>query len=196
MGVWAKRKLFVIPAVAAVVFGAVAAGHATASAGPAAAAANQALLDPVPPLVCEGKAQLSAVVLTETGATTIGETAGMWNDLDFASVDVDGPAVAVDTDQLIVTFSGEASLNGQPNVLNLNVDAVQVRVLVDGAVLPPGAVDFTTDAGQADALQACAIVTGPGPHTVEVEWRLVDVGANNALTGTLDSWVLHVERND
>ncbi|MGN9909637.1 hypothetical protein ACTMTJ_19000 [Phytohabitans sp. LJ34] len=196
MGVWAKRKLFVIPAVAAVVFGAIATGHATAAAEPVATAVNQAQLDPVPPLVCEGKAQLSAVVLTETGVTTIGETGVMWNPLTFATVDVDGPAGAADTDQLVVTFTGEADLTGQPNLLAAAVDAMQVRVLVDGAVQPPGAVNFTTDAGQSDALEVCAIVTGPGPHTVEVEWRLVDVGANNMLTGTLDSWSLHVERND
>lgn len=196
MGVWAKRKLFVIPAVAAVVLGAIATGHATASAGPATTAVNQALLDPVEPVVCEGKAQLSAVVLTETGVTTIGETANLWNALTFASVDVSGPAAAVDTDQLIVTFTGEADLTGQPNVLAAAVDAMQVRVLVDGVVQAPGAVNFTTDAGQSDALEVCAIVAGPGPHTVSVEWRLVDVGANNMLNGTLDSWSLHVERND
>jgi hypothetical protein len=196
MRVSTRRKLFAIPALAALVLGAIATSQANAAAGPAAATVGQARLDPVAPLVCEGKAQLDAVVLTQTGSTTTGETAGAWVPLTFGSVDVDGPVAAADTDQLIVTFAGEAVLAGQPNVLNPVVDAMQVRILVNGQTVPPGGVVFNTDGGQSDAIEVCTIVTGPGPHTVSVEWRLFDFNNNNALTGTLNSWVLHVERND
>jgi hypothetical protein len=196
MDVSARRKLFAIPAVAALVLGAVATGHATAVAGPAGTTADRALTAPEDLHLCEGKAQLSAAVLTQAAATTTGETAGAWAALTDASVEVDGPAAAASTDQLIVTFTGEAVLNGQPNVLNPVVDSMQVRILVNGVPLPPGAVAFTTDAGQSDAVQACTLVTGPGPHVVTVDWRLFDFGNNSNLTGTLNSWELHVERND
>ncbi|MCW6006408.1 hypothetical protein K1W54_17765 [Micromonospora sp. CPCC 205371] len=195
MGMPGKRKLFLIPALAALALGAVAVGHASAAAGPARAAVGHALTAPEDLDLCEGKAQLEAAVLTKSAAETIGENAGFVQVTD-ASVEVDGPAAAADTDQLIVTFTGEAMLDGQPNVLNPVVDAMQVRILVDGQVLPPGAVAFTTDAGQSDALQACTLVNGPGTHTVTVEWRLFDFANNSALTGTLGSWELHVERND
>jgi hypothetical protein len=195
MGISGKRRLLVIPALATLVLGALAVGHANAAVGPARTVVNQAVMDPEDLHHCEGKAQLRASVLTKSAATTIGENAG-FVPLTDASVAITGPAAAASTDQLIVTFTGEAALDGQPNVINPVVDSMQVRILVNGAPLPPGAVAFTTDAGQSDALQACAIVTGPGPHLVTVEWRLFDFAANNALTGTLRSWELHVEQND
>jgi hypothetical protein len=189
-----KRRLLVISALAALVLGAVAVGHANAAVGPAEAAVSEDLH------LCEGKAQMEAAVLTKDAPETIGETGGVFVPLTDASIEVDGPAAAVATDQLIITFTGEAVLNGQPNVLNPVVDAMQVRILVNGVVQPPGAVVFTTDAGQSDALQVCTIVTGPGPaggpHIVTVEWRLFDFANNSALTGTLNSWELHVEHND
>lgn len=195
MGRSVKRTLLVTPALAALVIGAAAMNHASAAAGPAAAVTNQSVLDSEGLHLCEGKAQRRAVVLTKTVAETIGENAAFVPVTD-ASIAVTGPTAAADNDQLIVTFTGEASLNGQPNVLNPVVDAMQVRILVNGATLPPGAVAFTTDAGQSDALQACTIVTGPGPHVVTVQWRLFDFGSNSVLTGTLSSWELHVEQND
>lgn len=195
MGMSVKRRLLVVPAVAALAFGAVAAGHANAAAGPATATASQRLASPEDLHPCEGKAQLEAEVLTKSAPETIGEN-GVFVQVTDALVQVDGPAAAADTDQLIVTFTGEAMVDGQPNVLTPVVDAMQVRILVDGAILPPGAVVFNTDAGQSDALQACTTVSGPGTHDVTVEWRLFDFANNNALTGTLGSWELHVERND
>jgi hypothetical protein len=188
-----KRKLLVISALAALMVGAVAMGQANATVGPAGATVDQAFVVPEDLHLCEGKAQLQAIVLTKSAAETIGEN-GVFVPVTDASIEVAGPAAA-DTDQLIVTFTGEAVLNGQPNVLNPVVDSMQVRILVNGAPLPPGAVTFTTDAGQSDALQACTVVSGPGPHIVTVEWRLFDFANNSALTGTLNSWELHVERN-
>jgi hypothetical protein len=191
-----KRKLLAISALATLALGVVAAGHANAAVGPARATVDKARTMSEDLHLCKGGAQLQAVVLTNGAATTTGETGGAFIPLTDASVEVDGPAAAVDTDQLIVTFTGEAVLDGQPNVLNPVVDSMQVRILVDGAPLPPGAVVFNTDAGQSDALQACTLVSGPGPHVVTVQWRLIDFANNSALTGTLNSWGLHVERND
>ncbi|WP_326557552.1 hypothetical protein [Micromonospora sp. NBC_01796] len=196
MQISGKRRLLVVPALAALVLTAMVVGRADAAVGPVGAVADQALLEPGDVYRCEGKAQLRAAVLTKIAPTTIGETGGVFVPLTDASISVAGPAAAASTDQVIVTFTGEALLTGQPNVLAPVVDAVQVRILVNGAPLPPGAVVFTTDAGQSDALQACAIVTGPGPHVVTVQWRLFDFASNSALTGTLRTWELHVEQND
>ena len=179
MGTLGRRKLLVVSALATLALGAAAAGNANAAVGPARSTVDQALTNSEDLHLCEGKAQLQAVVLTNSAATTTGETGGAFVPLTGASVEVDGPTAAVDTDQLIVTLTGEAVLDGQPNVLNPVVDSMQVRILVNGAPLPPGAVAFTTDAGQSDALQACTIVSGPGPHVVTVEWRLFDF-ANNS----------------
>lgn len=194
MGTSVRRQLLAISALATLALGAVAVGQANAAAGPAKATVDRVLTDPVLSL-CEGKAQLDATVLTNSAATTIGEN-GIFVPLTGASVEVDGPPAAADTDQLIVIFTGEAVLNGQPNVLNPVVDSMQVRILVNGAPLPPGAVAFTSDAAQSDGFQACTIVNGPGPHVVTVEWRLFDFANNSNLTGTLNSWELHVEHND
>ncbi|MDY7089147.1 MAG: hypothetical protein SYR96_29080 [Actinomycetota bacterium] len=190
-----KAMLLLTAALTALLFGVVGIGQAGAAAGPAAAPADRLLADPGDVVRCEGKAQLQAIVLTKSSPETIGENAA-FVPVTGASINVPGPASAADTDQLIVTFTGEAALNGQPNVLNPVVDAMMVRVLVNGVALPPGAVAFTTDAGQSDALQACTVVTGPGPHVVTVEWRLFDFANNSMLNGTLSSWELHVERND
>ena len=195
MGISGKRNLLVIPALAALVFGAANMGHANAAVGLAGATVDQVFMAPEDLHLCEGKAQLHAIVLTKTAAETIGEN-GAFVPLTDASIVVAGPAAAADTDQLIVTFTGEAVLNGQPIVVNPVVDSIRVRILVNGVPLPPGAVAFTTDAGQSDALQGCAIVSGPGPHVVTVEWGLFDFANNSALTGTLNSWELHVEQND
>jgi hypothetical protein len=195
MGTVRKHKLLAIPALAALALATLAAGHANAVASPARTTVDRAIASSEDLELCEGKAQLQAVVLTKSAAETIGEN-GVFVQVTDASVEIDGPAAAADTDQLIVTFTGEAVLDGQPNVLNPVVDSMQVRILVNGAPLSPGAVAFTTDAGQSDALQACTIVTGSGPHLVTVEWRLFDFANNSALTGTLNSWELHVERND
>jgi hypothetical protein len=196
MGMSRNWKMLMIPALAALVLG-TNVGRVDAAAAPAGsgAGAGQSRMTPDDVHRCDGKAQLEALVLTKAAAETIGEN-GAFVPVTDASVTVAGPALAAATDQLIITFTGEASLNGQPNVLNPAVDTMQVRVLVNGAPLPPGAIDFTTDAGQSDAVQACAVVAGPGPHVVSVDWRLVDFANNSALTGTLDSWVLHVEHND
>lgn len=187
-------RILAIPVLAVLALGTVGIGRVDA-AGPAEATVGESVMTPEDVHLCEGKAQLNASVLTKSAAETIGEN-GAFVPLTDASVSVTGPAAAVATDQLIVTFTGEAELDGQPNVLNPTVDSMQVRILVNGVPLPPGAVVFTTDSGQSDALQACTVVSGPGPHIVTVEWRLFDFANNNALTGTLNSWELHVEQND
>jgi hypothetical protein len=177
-----RRTLLLVPVLMAVAFGAVTAVQ------PAAAAA----LDPQDVHHCNGGAQRRALVDTKDAPTTIGENA-MFVQVTDASIQFAGPANG--TDQVIVIFTAEAALQGQPNVFGAVVDSLQVRILLDGVVLPPGEVVFTTDAGESDAVQACKLV-GPGNHVVTVEWWLSDTGANNALTGTLSSFELHLEQNE
>jgi len=149
-------------------------------------------LDPQDVHHCNGGPQRRTFVDTKDAPTTIGENP-VFVQVTDASIPFAGPANG--TDQIIVIFTAEAALQGQPNLLGAVVDSLQVRILLDGVVLPPGEVVFTTDAGQSDAVQACKLV-GPGNHVVTVEWWLSDTGANNALTGTLNSYELHLEQND
>jgi len=100
----------------------------------------------------------------------------------------------------MVTFSAEARLLGQPLTYAVPADFVQVRVLLDGVqMMPANDLTFTTDTGQANATEACkrtAAAAVAVVHTVTVEWMIVDQGANNLLTGTIDDWTLHVEINN
>lgn len=185
------RALLLAPALLALVGGAVVAVQTSASAQ-ASVAQAAAALDPEDVKHCVGGPQRRAFVDTKDIPTSIGENA-IFVPLTDASITFAGPANG--TDQVILIFTGEADLFGQPNVLNAVVDSIQVQLLMDGAVLAPGPVVFTTDAGESNALQACVIV-GPGNHTATVEWWLSDIGANNALLGTMASWEFHLEQND
>jgi hypothetical protein len=185
------RALLLVPAVLALAAGAVVAVQSSASAQASVFQAALAL-DDQEVQHCVGGAQRRAFVDIKDVPEVIGENAGFVQ-LTDASITFNGPANG--TDQVILIFTGEADLFGQPNVLNAVVDSLQVQLLMDGVVLAPGAVMFTTDAGESNALQACVLV-GPGMHTATVEWWLSDIGANNALTGTMASWEFHLEQNE
>jgi hypothetical protein len=99
---------------------------------------------------------------------------------------------AMDTDQILVTYTAEGRLQGQTGSVVAPVDFLRVVITLDGALLPPSNdLAFTTDAGQGDSTQVCKRV-GPGNHVVRAWYELVDQGGNNALTGTLDDQLLHV----
>jgi hypothetical protein len=129
------------------------------------------------------------------------------NDLPIPLVENGGPAGVPgsfvtfatpgnDTDQILVTYSAEGRLQGQSGSIVAPVDFLRVVVTLDGALLPPANdLAFSTDAGQGDSTQVCKRV-GPGNHTVRVFYELVDQGAANVLTGTLDDQLLHVEIAD
>jgi hypothetical protein len=162
---------------------------AMAPAAPGAAADNG--VDDV--VACNGGAQERALTRMDDQPTTIAE--------DVVFVALPGAAVpfnvpAGDNDQIIVTFSAEAVLGGQTTPLTVPTDSIQLQILLDGAVMfPLNDLNFTTDAGHANAIEACRRV-GEGNHVVTVEWFLFDQGAASVLTGTLDDWTLHVEIND
>jgi hypothetical protein len=203
-----RRMLLVVPVLATLVLGGAAAGQAAigpadvnrAAGGPAALGGPRplALVDEeIPPEVglssCVGTNQEAALVRMNDTPTTIGET-GVFVPLPGAAVPV--PVPANDTDQILVTFSGSSQLTGQPLTYALPADLVQVQILLNGVPMPPlNDPTFTTDVGQANALEACRRVPA-GNYVVSVRWRIVDNAMMNALSATLEDWVLHVEVNN
>jgi len=147
--------------------------------------------------ICNGGAQESNLVRMNDLPSNLVEN-GAFVALAGAAIAFTTPAN--DTDQIMVTFSAEARLLGQPLTYAVPTDFVQVRVLLDGVpMMPANDLTFTTDTGQANSTEACKRVAAAAvavTHTVTVEWMIVDQGANNALTGTIDDWTLHVEINN
>ncbi|MDG4831497.1 hypothetical protein O7627_19550 [Solwaraspora sp. WMMD1047] len=145
---------------------------------------------------CQGGVQESNIVRTNDLPTNLAENAGFA--LLPGSV-ISFVTPANDPDQIKVSFFAEARLLGAP-VNAVPTDFLQIRIMLDGVEMdPPNDLAFTTDLGHANATQACKRIAGNDVavvHTVRVEWLLVDQGANNALTGTLDDWSLEVEISD
>ncbi len=192
----ARRTWWVVPI--ALLFGAALA----APAGAAAVAQRPAVVDdPQIPheqgaATCTGGAQEASLARMNDTPSTIGET-GVFVPLVLASVPVVVPNN--DTDQLVVRFTGEVVLAGQPVPVTVPADHVQLQIIViSGGVPTPLAplndATFTTGVGGAHALQACTRL-GPGNYTVAVRWRVQDVAANNVLTATMDDSLLSVEQN-
>jgi hypothetical protein len=185
------HKRLIIPVLAAFVLGLATLGQAQATATPSAARAPDNAINDV--VSCDGGRQEAAKVAMDNQPTTIGENAGFVL-LPDAEVSFNVPGG--DIDQAIVTFSAEATLDGQTTPLTVPTDAMQLRILLDGVPMSPlNDLNFTTDAGHANAIEACRRV-GAGNHAVTVEWFLFDQGAASVLFGTLDDWSLHVEIND
>lgn len=145
--------------------------------------------------VCTGGAQEQSIVRSSDVPFALAEVGGGLQPLPGATVVVNTPAG--DDDQLVIIFSAEARLEGQPVTYTVPVDFLRVQILVDG--MPVGANDlaFTTGAGESDATQACKRVSAPAAagaaHTVSVQWMLVDQGMASVLTGVLDDWTLNVQ---
>lgn len=114
------------------------------------------------------------------------------------SMRVRGPARGKDT--FILTFSGEAGLWGG---FDIDEDYLEVQVLVDGKPVGPdlrGDGDTVlTGVGNGysgmRALQSC-VRLGPGRHTVKLIVALRTGDPNAPVTGTLDDYLLRVERFD
>jgi len=194
-----RRPLLLVPTLAFVLLGAVAAGAGPGWAdGPDRSVQQRvtALDDEIPPEVgvtnCVGGAQEASLVRMNDTPTTIGET-GVFVALTDAHVPVTVPAN--DADQLLVRFTGDVTLTGQLPLV-LPADRVELQVLLDGVpMLPLNDLTFTTVIGEANGTQACRRV-GPGAHQVEVQWRIVDEFMFDALNATMDNWLLSVEVND
>jgi hypothetical protein len=187
-----RWQLLLVPAVAALVL-------ASTTAGPVQAADHdQALNAPGDGVTqCVGGIQEASVARMNDLPTTLDERPG-FERLPGSQITFITPAN--DGDQVMVTFSAEARLVGQPLTYTPPVDFLQVRIVLDGQPMPPlNDLAFTTDVGQSDATQACHRVLAQDQvvtHRVWVEWLLVDQGSDEVLTGTLDDWTLHVEIND
>lgn len=182
------RTKILVPAVATVL--------ALLAGGPSAAALLDDDLalsaDGAGPADCNGGVQEQSLARLNDTPVTLAE--GGWAPVPGSFVTFVTPAM--DSDHLLVTYSAEGRLQGQGVNVVAPADFVEVQVLLDGVPMPPvNDLSFTTDAGQADSTQVCKRV-GPGNHTVRVTYRLVDQAGNNALTGTLDDQLLHVEISD
>lgn len=177
------------------------AATATVPAGAAAGLRAAVLLDEqIPaeqgPTSCNGAAQEASLARMNDTPTTIGET-GVFVPLVNSGVPVVVPAN--DSDQLVVRFTGEVVLTGQPVPVTVPADLVQVQIVaISGGVatvLPPANdATFTTGVGGAHALQACKRL-GTGNYSIAVRWRVVDLAAASNLTATMDDWLLSVEQN-
>jgi hypothetical protein len=186
-----RRTFLIVPLLLA---GVLAAAAPAAIAAPAAPPAPTAPLDdPGDHVVaCDGGAQNRALVRLNDTPTPLVENA------TFAALPGATIPFAVpnnQTRQVIAIFTAESVLNGQPLTYVVPADALRIRILLDGAPMPPADnVIFTTDVGESNAAQACKRVPA-GNHVVTVEWWLEDINMNSVLTGTLNKWVLHLEIN-
>jgi hypothetical protein len=180
------RKFLIVPLLAL--------GALVAAATPAALAAPAAPVDdPAEHVVaCDGGAQRRALVrLNDTPSPLVENPT--FTQLPGAVVPFVIPPGQ--TAQVIAIFTAESVLDGQPLSYVVPADALRIRILLDGAPMPPADnVIFTTDVGESNAAQACKRVPD-GNHTVVVEWWLEDINMNSVLTGTLNKWVLHLEIN-
>jgi hypothetical protein len=186
-----SRTRWLAPAVAAMLL-------TGAFSAPALAADDDDQIPPeVGPTACLGGPQQLSLARMNDTPTTIGET-GTFVPLANSGIAVTVPAAA--NDQFVVRLSGEVTLAGQPVPVTVPADNVQLQIIITGGgvtqvMSPLNDPTFTTGVGESNALQACRRL-GPGNYTIGARWRIVDLGANNALTATMDDWLLSVEQND
>jgi hypothetical protein len=184
--------LLIIPAMLALAFGAATIGPGLATAQPAPLLVVDQSLDEHGngPGSCSGGVQEATLADFNDQPTTIGEMAA-FQALPTASVSFVTPNM--DSDLITVLFTGEARVTGQPVTYTPPVDFLELQIWLDGVPMSPlNDLAFATGAGEGDAAQTCKRV-GPGNHTVTVQWRVVDQDAMQALTATLDDWLLEVE---
>ncbi|MEV4411659.1 hypothetical protein [Catellatospora sp. NPDC049609] len=198
-----RRTVALLAALATALAVAGAASPVTAAGQSAAVPRAVALLDEdkatsaggTGPQVCNGGVQEQSLVVSDNTPLGLVETGGVFQPLPGAAVTVNTPAG--DTDQLVVIFSAEARVQGQPVSYLAPVDFLQVQILIDGVPVGANDLTFTTGAGESDATQACKRVSAPAAapaaHVVTVQWRLIDQAAASMLTGILDDWTLNVQ---
>jgi hypothetical protein len=193
------KAILLLPVIALMVGAATAPAAASRRADPAVEEVDQALDEPGQGVTgCTGGVQEAALVRMNDTPTNLVENAAFAN-LTGSAITFNTPAN--DSDQVLVIFSAEARLFGQPDLGYVApADFLQIQVLLDGVPMPPlNDLLFTSDAGQSNAAQACLrlpVLDVAANHTVRVQWLLVDQFNDSVLTGTLDDWVLHVEINN
>jgi hypothetical protein len=111
----------------------------------------------------------------QTSNVRLETPSGTWQNVTSMSVNTgSGP--------LVVRFDAQAYVNDFNSGANFDGShyaATLVRVLLDGAVVSPGAVRFTTNQGKRDILErygqaasfAWATKATSGAHTIKVEFR-------------------------
>lgn len=167
-------------------------GGAQAPAGGAHATARSAT-----PIVCDGGKQKRVLNRIVSSPFTFDEASGTPL-VPGAAVVVAGPARGLDT--LSIEFSAETQLGGSTTGDNL-YDWMGLEVLVDGVPIQPftasGDVLAITgsNAYNSNAAQFCTKIK-PGRHKVQVRTNLHDGNVDDALTGWLDDYTLHVEVSD
>ncbi len=180
-----RKKLWLIPAVAALVIGGLSAGQA--QAGPDGIGINDAM-------VCDGGVQERVFVRTDSTALPIAETG--WTQIP-GGMQVNFTVPNGDTDHILAQFSANANLDNPNFPAVLPTDTILLTILLDGAPMESLLLDhvFNTDTGQSNMVQACKRV-GPGNHVITVIYQVVDTPPFVALTGELDGMVLHVQVSD
>ncbi len=152
--------------------------------------------EPLTVTQCRGLAQKSVQVVTDDVPRARGE--GGFAAVPNATIAGGIVVPAGDSDLLVVTFSSSSQIFGA----GVNEDDnLQVRVLVNGVPMAPvGPNIFVEGGGQNNgAVQNSATWcqrVGPGNYTVQAQWAVIDVGANNAVSARVDDTALHVEVSD
>jgi len=141
----------------------------------------------------DGGAVVKVYTKTNDAPATIGEGTGFVPVPGMARTISWGGTAGQET--LIVTFSAEAQLRGPESG---DFDWIEIEVRLDGVPMEPH------DAGSPTALTGNENYglysgtfvkrVGPGTHTVQVFWKLVDNGANNDLSGWIDDTTLLIMR--
>jgi hypothetical protein len=185
-----NRKAFAVPVLAALLLGVLSAGQAQAGRPAKVAAEPDAGVQAV--LSCDGGAQKRVYVRTDN--TTLALAEGGWTSVPGMAV-VNFPVP--EADHILVTYSAEALINNPDFAYNVPGDQILIRILLNGVPMEPLLSDhiFTTDVGQSNAVQACALVE-EGNYTVRVQYWLQDFPAFVNLTGQLDGQVLTVQHSD
>jgi hypothetical protein len=192
-----RNRLLLVPALVAAAF-AVTLLAATPAHARVLAVVDEAVDEPGDGVrSCNGTNQEAAMVQMNDLPTTVVENAGFLT-LPGATISFTTPAN--DRDQIIVIFSAEARVLGQPLTYTVPVDFLQIQILLDGIPMPPlNDLTFTTGAGESDAAQTCHRPQARDnnfTHTVEVQYLIVDQDVAQNLTATIDDWTLHVEINN
>jgi hypothetical protein len=146
---------------------------------------------------CDGGVQKRVYNRINSAPFTFSEASGTPL-VPTAGLTVVGPAVGTDT--LSIEFSAETQLGGSSEGDSL-YDWMGLEVLVDGVPIQPftaaGDVLAITgsDSYNSNAAQFCTKIRA-GKHRVLVRTNLHDGNVDNALTGWIDDYTLHVEQSE
>ncbi|HSV37546.1 MAG TPA: hypothetical protein VLI04_02200 [Nocardioidaceae bacterium] len=146
---------------------------------------------------CDGGVQKRVYNRINSAPFTFSEASGT-PFIPTAGVVVSGPVRGADT--LSIEFSAETQMGGSTAGDNLS-DWMGLEVLVDGVPIQPftAAGDVLAITGSnaynSNAAQFCTKIRA-GKHKVQVRTNLHDGNVDDALTGWIDDYTLHVEQSE